>query len=90
MHLYNIGNSAVTTDLSSLAQSNLPAGVPAPIALPLARVTAGVLLGLTQGFGLYLVSNNLGDIQGSLGATAVAFPGGRGTADRSGTHSRLK
>lgn len=39
--------------------------------LPLARMTAGMLLGLTQGFGLYLVSNNLGDIQGSLGATAA-------------------
>ncbi|HET7864220.1 MAG TPA: MFS transporter, partial [Burkholderiaceae bacterium] len=61
----------MTTDLSSLAQSDLPAGVPAAKALPLARATAGVLLGLTQGFGLYLVSNNLGDIQGSLGATAA-------------------
>ncbi|MCE4553901.1 MFS transporter [Roseateles cellulosilyticus] len=39
--------------------------------LPLARAAAGVLLGLTQGFGLYLVSNNLSGIQGSLGATAA-------------------
>lgn len=35
------------------------------------RAAVGVLLGLTQGFGLYLVSNNLGAIQGSLGATAA-------------------
>lgn len=39
--------------------------------LMLARILAGVLLGLTQGFGLYLVSNNLGALQGSLGATAA-------------------
>ncbi|UXH79946.1 MFS transporter [Roseateles amylovorans] len=35
------------------------------------RAAIGALLGLTQGFGLYLVSNNLGAIQGSLGATAA-------------------
>jgi MFS family permease len=37
----------------------------------LARAVTALLLGLTQGFGLYLVSNNLGAIQGSLGATAA-------------------
>jgi MFS family permease len=59
------------TDLIRVAQLYLAAGLPPPKALPLARATAGLLLGLTQGFGLYLVSNNLGDIQGSLGATAA-------------------
>jgi len=48
-----------------------PTSVLAPSVLPLARATAGLLLGLTQGFGLYLVSNNLSDIQGSLGATTA-------------------
>lgn len=45
--------------------------LPAPTARPLVRAAAAVLLALTQGFGLYLVTNNLGDIQGSLGATAA-------------------
>ncbi|MBA4218421.1 MAG: MFS transporter [Roseateles sp.] len=40
-------------------------------ARPLALACTGLLLGLTQGFGLYLVSNNLSAIQGSLGATAA-------------------
>ncbi len=35
------------------------------------RALVGTLLGLTQGFGLYLVSNHLGALQGSLGATAA-------------------
>jgi MFS family permease len=44
---------------------------PSHLLLCLARAIAALLLGLTQGFGLYLVSNNLGAIQGSLGATAA-------------------
>lgn len=36
-----------------------------------ACAATGALLGLTQGFGLYLVSANLSSIQGSLGATAA-------------------
>ena len=59
------------TDLARVEQPDLTAGMLGPKVLPLARAAAGLLLGLTQGFGLYLVSNNLGDIQGSLGATAA-------------------
>ena len=59
------------TDLVRLAQPDLTAGLPTSPGSPLARAAAGLLLGLTQGFGLYLVSNNLADIQGSLGATAA-------------------
>lgn len=59
------------TDPLPVAQPDLTAGLLAPKLLPLSRAATGLLLGLTQGFGLYLVSNNLGDIQGSLGATAA-------------------
>ncbi len=63
------------TDLVRLAQPDLTAGLPAPpapaVTRSIARALTGLLLGLTQGFGLYLVSNNLADIQGSLGATAA-------------------
>jgi MFS family permease len=57
------------TDLATATPANAAPGLPAPAALLFARATAGVLLGLTQGFGLYLVNNNLADIQGALGAT---------------------
>ncbi len=65
------GHTAMTTDLTRVAPPDLAAGLHSPKALALARATAGVLLGLTQGFGLYLVTNNLSDIQGSLGATSA-------------------
>ncbi|MFT7773593.1 hypothetical protein [Roseateles sp.] len=50
-----------------------PQASPAPVtpALRLARGGTGLLLGMTQGFGLYLVGNNLSSIQGSLAATAA-------------------
>src|SRR5512135_3263206 len=69
--LANIGSTAMPTDLDRAAQPDRTAGPTVTKALPFARATAGLLLGLTQGFGLYLVSNNLGDIQGSLGATSA-------------------
>lgn len=51
---------------------NAPASPASPTpALRLARGATGFLLGMTQGFGLYLVGNNLSGIQGSLGATAA-------------------
>jgi MFS family permease len=59
------------TDRVQMAELEPAAERPTAKALPLARATAGLLLGLTQGFGLFLVSNNLPDIQGSLGATAA-------------------
>ena len=44
---------------------------PVPVRHRVACALTGALLGLTQGFGLYLVSSNLPAIQGSLGATAA-------------------
>ncbi|MBI3345738.1 MAG: MFS transporter [Burkholderiales bacterium] len=61
----------MTTALAPMAPPGLASELPTHKALSLARALAAVLLGLTQGFGLYLVTNNLGDIQGSLGATAA-------------------
>ncbi|MDR6858521.1 MFS transporter [Variovorax guangxiensis] len=46
-------------------------GEPYDLRHGLACALAGTLCGLTQGFGLYLVSSNLPGIQGSLGATAA-------------------
>ncbi|WP_332877646.1 MFS transporter [Massilia sp. S19_KUP03_FR1] len=59
----------MSPDLASVARFDPAPGLPAPKALPFARATAGMLVGLTQGFGLYLVNNNLADLQGALGAT---------------------
>lgn len=47
------------------------ATLPPTLARRLGAAATGTLLGLTQGFGLYLVSSNLASIQGSLGATAA-------------------
>lgn len=57
------------TDHVHVEQLDLSAPSPASKALPFVRAAAGVLLGLTQGFGLHLVTNNLADVQGALGAT---------------------
>ncbi len=61
----------MTTEAARVAQPIPTSGPIDSRILPLARATAGILLGLTQGFGLYLVTNNLSDIQGSLGATTA-------------------
>lgn len=63
--------------MSAVITPSGPVGPPASSSDPhargraLARACTGLLLGLTQGFGLYLVSSNLGNIQGALGATAT-------------------
>ncbi len=61
----------MTPDLAPTAPPALSANPTTRQALVAARAVTGVVLGLTQGFGLYLVTNNLGDIQGSLGASAA-------------------
>src|SRR4051812_26583986 len=50
-----------------------PAAVPEPVydlRHGLACLATSLLIGLTQGFGIYLVNSNLPQIQGSLGATS--------------------
>lgn len=61
----------MTSDLALPVQPAVTLELPASPSQRLARAGAAVVLGLTQGFGLYLVTNNLSDIQGSLGATAA-------------------
>jgi MFS family permease len=53
--------------------ANVPVNADVPYALVhgVACGITGLLLGLSQGLGLYLVSSNLAAIQGSLGATAA-------------------
>ncbi|WP_426115854.1 MFS transporter [Massilia sp. PWRC2] len=61
--------TTMQTHPASTAPPELPAPPPSAPLAAVARVAAGVLLALTQGFGLHLVNNNLADVQGSLGAT---------------------
>lgn len=65
--------AAVMTSIATLppVPSMADSSSAGPRGHAVACAVTGGLLGLTQGFGLYLVSSNLGSIQGALGATAA-------------------